>query len=61
MSNESTGPVTAFELGAALSFLRCLSDRAQDNNQQTLHFVLSITADSLSDNLEMASDMDDGE
>ncbi|HEY8329018.1 MAG TPA: hypothetical protein VIO59_11310 [Rhodanobacter sp.] len=49
------------ETSALLACCRRLADRAQVNNQQTLHFVLALTADSLADNLATASDMDDGD
>jgi len=57
MSMDETGPVQMAETSQLLSRLRALSDRAELNGQQTLHFVLSITADSLADNLATASDM----
>jgi len=58
---DETGPVLMAETSRLLACTRALSERAAINGQQTLHFVLSITADSLADNLATASDMDDGD
>lgn len=60
MSMDETSPVSMADTSALLACARRLADRAELNGQQTLHFVLSITADSLADNLATASDMDDG-
>ncbi|MET4567812.1 hypothetical protein [Rhodanobacter soli] len=57
MLTGETGPVLMAETSRVLACLRALSDRAESHGQQALHFVLSITADSLADNLETAADM----
>lgn len=61
MSIEVVGPVSMAETSRVLSMLRALSERAQVNEQHTLFMVLSLTAESFSDNLEMAADVDDVE
>lgn len=59
MSMDESGPVSMAETSRLLACTRALSERASVNGQMTLHFVLSIAADSLADNLATASDMDD--
>lgn len=55
MSNDETGPVSVAEVTAVVDRLRGLSARAADNGQQSFHFVLSMGAESLADNVEQVA------
>jgi hypothetical protein len=52
MDDQLTGPVSVSEAQAVVALLRGLAGRAAENHQATLHFVFSLTADSLADNVE---------
>ena len=56
MTHEFEGPVSAGEVRQVIEQLRDMSGRAQQNGQQTFFFVLTVGAESLSDNLAMACD-----
>ncbi|MGN6236987.1 hypothetical protein [Dyella sp.] len=57
--SEHAGPVTLTEVQAVVDQLRELAQRSAENGQQMFHFVFSLGADSLADNLDAASDLDD--
>lgn len=57
MSSDQTGPVSVAEVSAIVAQLRELTARAAENGQQMFHFVLSMGAESLADNIENAADM----
>lgn len=59
MDDQNTGPVSAADGDAAVSHLRALAQRAADHRQTTFHFVFSIAADSLADNVEQVADWGD--
>lgn len=59
MSSDAVGPVTVAEVMEVVGVLRVLADRAAETGQQMFHFVLSVGAESLADNMENAVDMED--
>jgi len=61
MSDFLTGPVSVGEVQAIVDQLRVLTARSADCGQQMFHFVLSMAAESLEDNIEQAADMEDDE
>ena len=61
MTHEFEGPVSAGEVREIVEQLRDMSARAQQNGQQTFHFVLSVGAESLADNLAIACDEADAD
>ena len=61
MAHEFEGPVSAGEVREVIEQLRDMSARAQQNGQRVFHFVLSVGADSLADNLAMACDEADAD
>jgi len=63
MDEQLTGPVSVAEAQAVVAQLRQLAERAAENHQATFHFVFSLTADSLADNVEEVDSWgaDDGE
>jgi hypothetical protein len=58
MLSEQGERVSAAEGVAIASQLRELADRAEQNGQQLLHFVYAMAAESLTDNLANAAEMD---
>jgi hypothetical protein len=60
MSIEGIGRVSASEAHAIVIKLRDLAQRAADHHQGTFHFVFSLAADSLEDNVETAVEFQDG-
>lgn len=52
MDEQMTGPVSVAEAQAVVSQLCRLAERAAENHQASLHFVFSLTAQSLADNVE---------
>lgn len=51
------GPVSVGEVLPVVELLRHFSARAAESHQQSMHFVLSMAAESLSDNLDAAASM----
>lgn len=61
MDELSTGPVSVSEAQAVVAQLRQLAGRAAENNQATFHFVFSLTADSLADNVDTVAEWGEGD
>lgn len=61
LTADSCGPVTPGEVAAVVAELQGLAARAAEHGQQAFHFVLSIGAESLADNLSTADAWDDDE
>lgn len=57
--SDHAGPVTLTDAQAVVELLRELAHRSAENGQQMFHFVFSVGAESLADNLHAASDLDD--
>jgi len=61
MDEHETGPVSVAEAEAVVAQLRQLAGRAAEHRQATFHFVFSLTAESLADNVDAAAEWgDDG-
>ncbi|THD06466.1 hypothetical protein [Rhodanobacter lindaniclasticus] len=61
MNVDACGPVTPAEVLAVVQELEGLSARAAEHGQQMFHFVLSMGAESLADNLQVAGDLEHDE
>ena len=59
MNVDACGPVTPAEVRAVVDQLVSLAERAAEHGQGMFHFVLSMGAESLADNLDVAGDLED--